>query len=259
MKTVKFKDIKRVILTTNAQPTICLADDGNLYYTKFLEGRGKNKELINEYVAYKLAKILKLPIPEAVFIELDDNSNINLNLDDKLVQVASKLAFGSKELKNVLSIMDRNTFSMCQNKDCLLSIIVFDIILCNTDRDFNKANMLYKYIDKLVYIIDHGRIFDLGTIWDEFSCRQRKNDVINVDKFLPGGIYYMIRESVNLYEQHDDCIKRFSNVSEEIIRDIFLNIPNEWNCTGVEKEEAIEYLVNRFKQYEQVISQILAM
>ena len=258
MKELNLISIRRNLDSTSAQPFVCLAEDGNLYYTKFVECREGSKELINEFIAYKLAKILKLPIPEAALLKITKNYD-DIFLNDEIVTIKPNLAFGSKEIKNALALFSDDFIRECDNKKELLPILVFDHIIDNNDRNYNNANMLYRHKDKIVFIIDHGRIFDIGTLWNEVSCKQRLNDVVELKSFEAETLYGRIFDNVTLKDYKDYCIDKFSKIQYNDLQLIFDSIPPEWNCSKVEKEVCLEYLWNRFKQYKIVIDKILSV
>ena len=258
MKKIELVSIRRNIPTTSAQPFVCVGSDNNLYYTKFVECREGSKELINEFIAYNLAKLLKLPIPEGVLIDVTKEYD-NIFLDDKVVTIKPNLAYGSKQLKYVQSLIDDNFLRECENKQDLLSVLVFDHIIDNNDRNNNVTNMLYRYGDKIVFIIDHGRIFDIGTLWNEVSCIQRKDDEVELKSFESDTLYGRIYDNITLKDYKDECLDKFSKIQYNDLELIFESIPSEWNCSEKEKDACLEYLCNRFKQYKSIVDKILSV
>jgi len=258
MEIIDFVEVTRNITTTAAGPVVCKASNGLRYFTKFCEGVEGPKELVNEYVGYKLAKLLRLPIPNAKLIRFNDSTEIYIK--DKMTQIsAGSIAFGSEELNKVVSVTTEDILSSCDNKDVLLSIIVFDHLIGNQDREYNYANLLYRYKDKVIFIIDHGRIFDIGTLWNEISCEQRKNAPIELKHFDDDSIYGRILNVIDINEYLDDCRNRFKNVNYNDIKSIFDEIPNEWNLSQNERIAGTDFIWTRINRYEEVLQKLLGL
>lgn len=258
MKELELIQIGRTISTTSATPIICKASDNEHYYTKFYEGVEGPRELVNEYIGYRLAKLLKLPIPPAALLRI--TSEFDAYIGGKMVKIhPNNYAFGSQELTRVLALFDENFFRYCSNQNDLLPIIVFDHIIANSDREYNQANLLFRHRDKVIFIIDHGRIFEVGTLWNESTCEQRKNDLIELKDFSPKSLYGKIIDSINVKVYEKECRERFSKITYQDVKNIFDDIPNSWDCSPEERKSGLEYLWNRFMQYNDIIDEIVSV
>ncbi len=255
MKEVDLVQLGRTISNTSATPIICKASDGEHYYVKFFEGVEGPRELVNEFIGYKLAKLLKLPIPPAVLMRIPSESYAYIG--ENMIQIQpNHFAFGSKEITKAVSLINEDFFVQCENKQDLLPIILFDHIIANSDREYNTGNMLFRFQDKVIYIIDHGRIFDVGALWDAVSCKQRKDEIVELKDFSENSLYGKIIRSIKVEDYVRDCRERFSKIEYQDIKKIFDEIPSTWNCSDEERKSGAEYLWNRFVQYNDIIDKI---
>ncbi len=257
LREVEYVNHYRTISSTSATPLICECSDGCHYYTKFYEGNEGPRELVNEFIGFELAKLLNLPIPNAALVKINNDFEAYIGGEMKIISSSHKYAFGSKEIASATATLSDKFIRECQNKQDLLPIIVFDHLVGNSDREYNLGNILYRYKDKIIFIIDHGRIFDVGTLWDQYTCRQRKNEEIILKDFTPNSLYGKIMDNVDLTVYKDECIQRFSKIRKEDIINVFNSIPSEWECNDIDKNEGIEFMWIRFQKYEYILNKIL--
>jgi hypothetical protein len=253
MREVKLLEITSTITTTSCTPLICNTDDG-IYYVKVAENIDGPRLLINEYIAYSIAKMLGLPIPKGAFVQID--GDFEFSIDNQSKKLINPIGFGLRQIKNVTPLIHPRYFSICSNKENLLPIIVFDHILDNTDREFNIGNLLFSYTNSLVYIIDHGRIFKLGSLWNQNIYRDRPT-TIKLKDFSENSLYGKIRMHINLSHYRDACIELFSRIRYDDLKDIVEGIPKEWECSKLEKENLLAYLFERYNKYPEIIDMIV--
>ena len=178
---------------TLARPCKGVASDNGEYFVKFKESSAGARELVNEYVGYSLALLLKLPVPDPAILRIPNNP-ISIDFGDgQKTPIVSHFAFGSKVLPKAISLsIDAPKFlRQCKNKSDLLPIILFDALIQNVDRDENGGNALYEIDSKIVYIIDHGDIFGSGDVWDRYTLEEHANRGIDFT-MSPKGIYHAI-------------------------------------------------------------------
>jgi hypothetical protein len=139
-----------------SMPAIVEANDDGLYVIKF-RGAGQGlKALIAELVAGEIGRVLGLPVPEIVLMELDPilgrsepdyeirelikaSAGLNLALDF----LPGALAFDALDMKQSLLSTE------------LVSLIVwFDAYVTNVDRTARNTNMLWWH--QQLMLIDHG-------------------------------------------------------------------------------------------------------
>lgn len=149
-------------------PALVEADDAGMYVLK-LRGAGQGlKALVAELLAGEVARILGLPVPEIVLIELDAelarhepealvrnlvhaSSGVNLALD----YLPGSTMFGPRSAKPDGTLASR--------------IVWFDAFVSNPDRTPRNTNILVWH-DK-VWLIDHGAALYFHHQWDGFLDR----------------------------------------------------------------------------------------
>jgi hypothetical protein len=144
-------------------PAIVEADDEGLYVLKF-RGAGQGpKALIAELLAGEIGRLLGLPIPEIVFMELAaDLARTEPDAEiQSLIQASAGLNLALDYLPGSVSF-DPLVF---QPEARLASAIVwFDAFICNVDRTARNVNMLMWH--KRLWLIDHGASLYFHHAWN---------------------------------------------------------------------------------------------
>ncbi|MDY0394920.1 HipA family kinase [Virgibacillus halophilus] len=106
------------------------------YVVKTIGNVDGPKVLINEFVCYKLAKLLDVPIPDAALIKIDQNA---IDADPILQRnnITPGIHFGSEFIKKSQPSVQPPLINIVQNQDDIPSIIMFDQIIYNNDRTQN--------------------------------------------------------------------------------------------------------------------------
>ena len=151
-------------------PAIVEADDDGLYVLKF-RGAGQGpRALIAELVAGELARLLGLPVPELVFVELD--AELARTEPDpeiqELIRASAGVNIGLDYLPGSVSfdpVADRPDAALASD------IVWFDAFTSNVDRTARNTNLLMWH--RRVWLIDHGAClyFHHGTPWASFVGR----------------------------------------------------------------------------------------
>jgi hypothetical protein len=135
-------------------PAIVEADDDGLYVLKF-RGAGQGlKALIAELVAGEIARILGLPVPEIVFVELDPvlgRSEPDSEIQN-LVKTSAGLNLALDFLPGALAFdpLDARLLEPLLAS----SIVWFDAYVTNVDRTPRNTNRLWWH--RRLMLIDHG-------------------------------------------------------------------------------------------------------
>jgi hypothetical protein len=149
-------------------PAIIEADDEGLYVLKF-RGAGQGaKALIAELVAGEIARTLGLPVPEIVFVELDEN--LARTEPDPEIQHLIRASAG---LNLALDYLPGSiTFDpVVETVDAELAsaIVWFDALVSNVDRTPRNTNMLVWH--GRLQLIDHGAALYFHHDWDGYLER----------------------------------------------------------------------------------------
>jgi len=134
-------------------PAIVEADDEGLYVLKF-RGAGQGpRALIAELLAGEIARLLELPVPEIVFMELP--GELARTEPDPEIQSLIRASAG---LNLALDYLPGSiTFDPLVYKpdaDLASAIVWFDALVCNVDRTARNVNMLLWH--RRLWLIDHG-------------------------------------------------------------------------------------------------------
>jgi hypothetical protein len=134
-------------------PAVVEADDDGMYVMKF-RGAGQGaRALVAEVIAGELARLLGLPIPEIVLLELDPDlarTEPDPEIQD-LIRASDGLNVGLDYLPGAI-----NFDPLVEHPDALLasSIVWFDAFTSNVDRTARNTNLLMWH--RKLHLIDHG-------------------------------------------------------------------------------------------------------
>lgn len=168
-------------------PAIVEADDDGLYVLKF-RGAGQGpKALIAELVAGEIGRLLGLPVPEIVLMQLDPElarTEPDPEIQD-LIRASSDVP-GSGGFNLALDYLPGSvTFDpLAEAPDATLAsrIVWFDAFVTNLDRTPRNANMLMWH-GKL-WLIDHGAALYFHHQWDGFLERAKSPFTLVKDHVL---------------------------------------------------------------------------
>lgn len=147
-------------------PGLVEADDDGLYVLKF-RGAGQGpKALVAELVAGEVGRLLGLPVPEIVFVDLDPALGRNepdYEVRD-LILGSAGLNLGLDFLPGALPYNPAAPFAI--TSDLASAIVWFDAYVTNIDRTARNANMLIW--NKQLWLIDHGAALYFHHTWGDF-------------------------------------------------------------------------------------------
>jgi hypothetical protein len=171
--------------------------------------------LIAELVAGELARVLGLPMPEIVFVELD--AALARTEPDPEIQELIRASAGLNIALDYLpgSVMfDPVAFK----PDAALAsaIVWFDAFTTNVDRTPNNTNMLVWH--RGLHLIDHGAALYFHHSWDNYLARSR-------DAFARIKDHVLLPYASALKEADERLSKL---VTPEAIQRIVALIPDSW-------------------------------
>jgi len=197
-------------------PAIVEADDDGLYVLKF-RGAGQGpKALIAELVAGELARVLALPVPEIVCMELDPA--LGRSEPDFEVQALIKASAGLNLALDYLPGSVAFDALDADKLDPLLasSIVWFDAYVTNVDRTPRNTNMLWWH--KRLMLIDHGAALYFHHIEGDYLERSR----ISFSS-IKGHVLLPVASAL---AEVDALLK--SRLSPAVLQDIVNLIPESW-------------------------------
>jgi hypothetical protein len=222
-------------------PAIVEAEDEGLYVLKF-RGAGQGpKVLIAEMVAGEIARLLGLPVPEIVLMELA--AELARTEPDPEIQ---ELIRASAGLNLALDYLPGSVMfdPVAVKPDAALAsaIVWFDAFVTNVDRTANNTNLLMWH--RGLRLIDHGAALYFHHAWDKSLDRSR-------DPFsrIRDHVLLPFASAAGLKEAD---ARLSALVTPDAIRQIVALIPDAWltetsifDTPEDNRQAYVEYLLSR--------------
>src|ERR1041385_30710 len=220
-------------------PPIVEADDDGMYVLKF-RGAGQGpKALIAELLAGELGRILGLPIPEIVFVEL--TAELARTEPDQEIQELIKASAG---LNLALDYLPGSVMydPLAERLDSALasSIVWFDAFFTNVDRTARNTNMLMWH--KRLWLIDHGAALYFYHAWTDLPQRPRYPSRVIKD--------HILLSFASALSAADEAMT--AAINEDVIKEVVELVPDDWMnehapfSTIAENRQAyVDYLTRR--------------
>lgn len=216
-------------------PALAEADDGFKYVVKFRGAGHGTKALIAELIGGEIARVLKLRLPEIVFLNLDEafgRSEGDEEIQD-LLQGSRGLNLGLHFLSGALPFDPVVT----KVDERLASKIVWmDALLTNVDRTAKNTNMLMWH--KELWLIDHGASLFFHHSWVNWKKHA-------ISPFTQIKEHALLPEACELKAVDRECKEM---LTDEKLREIVDLIPDDW-LLWREKEETPEEIRDIYFQF----------
>ena len=232
-------------------PALAEADDDFKYVIKFRGAGHGAKALISELIGGLVAKLLKLPIPELVFVQLDEvfgQTEGDEEIQD-LLQGSRGLNLGLHFLSGAL------TFDPVTTKvDGRLAsqIVWLDAFLTNVDRTVKNTNLLMWHKD--LWLIDHGATLYFHHTWTNWEKAALSPFPLIKD--------HVLLSFADQLEVVNTEIKQV--LTNEKLREIVNLIPDEWAATAEEglstgdvREVYYQFLSRRLENSDNFLNEAL--
>lgn len=242
-----------------SQPCLLRGADGAYYVVKFPNNPQHERILANELVAARLAKLTKLPVPDAALVEVPDelirgNPQMTIQTGRAIEPCAAGLAFGSRFPGDPGSTLvvdflpDRLLRRVTRMSSTFLGAYVFDKWTCNC----NGRQIIFTRPAEPVsrreggayapWLIDHGFCFN-NSDWDFPDSPIRS--------IYPRRLVY---ESVRGLESFEPFLTRIENLEPVAIEDAVRDIPEQW-CG--EDPSRLHWLVERLVERRRRLRQMI--
>lgn len=238
--------------TTNPFSVKC--DDGATYVLKGINQDCSGKTLFNEWISYRLAILLDLPIPKCEIVWLP-NEQIKSNFVMNQLEFRECYCFASEYMIGSTRINPIMLKTITNPKD-IPGIVLFDQLIINDDRTTNDGNFYYDKKTKRLMIIDHSHIFG-G--WQDWTPNQILDCITippTVLSNLSGKNYMYLRDYINGNSPFDSIIKKIASISNEEISGLFQNIPIEWGINDEDISAVKNLITHQISHYKELLPQL---
>jgi hypothetical protein len=205
-----------------SQAQVMRADDCNEYVVKMMGNPQDTRILANELLASRLARLIGLPVPEPVVIELDEDTIreqlIAFTLADRKVAPHAGPQFGSRLVTDdqVLDFLPENMLSRVRDLFTFAGVLAFDKWTVNADGRqvlFHKPNRARTW---RVHFIDFGYCFN-ATEWSFPDAPLRGT-------YARTGVY----DNISGWTDFEPWLSRIEHFSEKALLAAAEDIPTEW-------------------------------
>lgn len=241
------------------EPKLATLEDKTSVVLKEFNGNEGNLIIFNEYVCYRLALLVDLPMPKSGFCILDDSIKDEGNLiSPKNYGYCFYSTFISKSTP-----LKSGIISLITNRELFSRLLIFDHIIYNSDR--NPGNLLVQFYKNNIqlYIIDHSHVFKNQAIWDS-QCLEngiRENDYFDKEILIRNTtIYDMFFKNTKLIKAMLESEKSiFQNkFTYDTIMSIINDCPQEIKPPQKDIDSLVKYLLYRVDNLDEIISMIIA-
>ena len=154
-------------------PAIVEGDDDGTYVLKF-RGAGQGvRALVAELISGEIARVLGLPVPEIVFVNLDPRmarTEPDAEIQD-LLRRSEGLNLALDYLPGSISFDPLIDGAIGGDPQLASSIVWLDALVTNVDRTARNTNLLVWH--RRLWLIDHGASLYFHHTWDDFLTRSR--------------------------------------------------------------------------------------
>lgn len=236
------------------RPHLIRCEDGQMYVVKLSSNPQGSMVLINEYISYRLALLLDLPVPQGEVILLDKEIiSRNSELQREYAQAGPH--FGSLYIENAVNVTPDSDFSKADNIDKAADIILFDYWLNNNDRHrFHDAStnllMTPSRISHL-WMIDQANILR-GPGWNERSILIHQPYIST----YWGELYQKFVPFLDSKSPFEAALQKFESLMLLELRQAVAGLPVEWGFTDSQDRAIVRYLHTRLALLREAIEAV---
>jgi hypothetical protein len=237
---------------------VILFSDGKEYVVKWFDAKkGREKEVVNEYLIGKLAELLSLPvipfdlvfIPEEFIKKTPELQSTKLNYSSGY-QYGCVFIENSTVFENVR--VNPPTKTDVKNRDMLAGITVFDQWVNNSDR--GTMNVILEILNDggyYVHMIDHGRVFPGRYQWSAQTLSE--SPVYNYH-------WPFYKWTFSLLDDHKELtsfIEKIVKLPNKSIYQVIESIPKEWNVKTKDRDALYKFLLEQKNKLPEIVERII--
>lgn len=243
--------------TSGSYPSLFECSDGKRYVVKHSQQNRNYLHLINEFIAYSLAKIAFIPTPDFSLIEIIPGTIPNDYNFERGKPIG--IGFGSRFLSGMVSSISSIDFIILLIKsqkskktvtkliEDLIKICAFDICLRNEDRSHNNPNLLVNETNKKIglFAIDHSCIFGgldyIHLSQEEIEIPPMGATLVDKELFLE------CKERIGISLQFfiDESCEMIARISDNKVEKIVDSVPEAWMLEEAEKIKIVNFIKKR--------------
>jgi hypothetical protein len=220
-------------------PAIIEADDDGTYVAKFRGAAQGAKALVAEIVCGELGRLLGLPVPQLVLVDIDvmlSRSEPDPELQD-LLRKSAGLNVALDYLPGALNW--EPPLAPPPDAELAARIVWFDALITNVDRTPRNPNMLIWHRE--LHLIDHGAALFFHHAWDDHLARARS-------PFSSIGKHALLPIAGDIAAADTELAPK---ITEAALRAILAGVPDDW-LTGEATADAtragyVEHLLARLE------------
>jgi len=153
-------------------PALVEADDDGLYVVKLLGAGHGRKALVAELITGEIARLLGLPVPDLVLVELDP-ALAKAEPDQEIREMLGRSAgtnFGLDFLPGALPFAP--AIGPAPDPDLAAGVVWLDAFTMNVDRTARNPNLLVWH--RRLHLIDHGAALYIHHTWRDPATHARR-------------------------------------------------------------------------------------
>ena len=232
-------------------PAIIEADDEGMYVLKFSGAGQGTKVLVAELICGEIARVLGLPVPELVFVDLDiDLARTEPDPEiQSLIRASAGLNIGMDYLPGAVMF---DPIVEQPDADLASAIVWFDAYTSNVDRTARNTNLLMWH--RQLRLIDHGAALYFHHSWSDPLSRAH-------DRFGLIKDHVLLRFASRLIEADAALAPK---LTEATLRGIVGLVPDAWlvsdstlGSPSAYREAYAEYLLRRLESPREFVQEAL--
>lgn len=231
--------------TYGSRPVRVLCNDLENYVCKYYTGgSGPAYTLFNEVLAASFLKIWQLPVPDFALVTIAKKHMEELGFpyhyfDDSCF--GSRFMDNYKEVDKVFMGMPKSRFKNPETAKGYVMIALFDIWLCNEDRNHNNFNLLYHPEKNHFVPIDHVNIFN-GLNIDKHPYLISENESILSSPLFRLFFYGSLQPDHEIFRSDiEKTFKRHIKHCEKNLPQILSSLPGQWRLDLPFISERLEF------------------
>jgi hypothetical protein len=229
-------------------PQLFRANDRKFYVVKLQNNRLGSKVLASEFLAAKFGEHMGLCFPISDIIEITEQT-----IQQSPQLMASGLAPGrhfASQYLNRTEYLKSNNIHRASNVTEMAGVILFDYMFHNSDRTYNKKNLLLRRDDDIykIYAIDNSHLFR--------SSRWTIPHLHSLSRIIKLYYRYSYGALLSHWLSPSDFLpyaEKVREMSQESIVTVVKEIPEEWLPDDAERQALIEYITIRIEMLEGIL------